>query len=137
MLFFSLLGPEFMSVRGAEDLGASRGASDAALLTRAKDGQLFSWPVLILLIAQPGCVAGIVRALCEAIAKNCPKAWVAIISNPVNSTVPIAAEVFKRCTFGFKQTLLVWFALLFCRHGMTMAYLEYLAWRASHQLLSA
>ena len=40
---------------------------------------------------------GIVKALCEAIAKNCPKAWVAIISNPVNSTVPIAAEVFKRC----------------------------------------
>ena len=39
---------------------------------------------------------GIVKALCEAIAKNCPKAWVAIISNPVNSTVPIAAEVFKR-----------------------------------------
>ena len=41
--------------------------------------------------------AGIVKALCEAIAKSCPKAWVAIISNPVNSTVPIAAEVFKRC----------------------------------------
>jgi hypothetical protein len=43
------------------------------------------------------CAAGIVKALCEAIAKSCPKAWVAIISNPVNSTVPIAAEVFKRC----------------------------------------
>ncbi|GAB4820437.1 hypothetical protein N2152v2_007483 [Parachlorella kessleri] len=40
--------------------------------------------------------AGIVKALCEGIAKHCPQAWVAIISNPVNSTVPIAAEVFKR-----------------------------------------
>ena len=43
------------------------------------------------------CRAGIVRDLCAAIAKYCPAAWVAIISNPVNSTVPIAAEVFKRC----------------------------------------
>ncbi|KAJ6989772.1 malate dehydrogenase, glyoxysomal [Populus alba] len=40
--------------------------------------------------------AGIVRTLCEAIAKCCPKAIVNIISNPVNSTVPIAAEVFKK-----------------------------------------
>jgi malate dehydrogenase len=40
--------------------------------------------------------AGIVKTLCEGIAKYCPEAWVAIISNPVNSTVPIAAEVFKR-----------------------------------------
>lgn len=40
--------------------------------------------------------AGIVTVLCEAIASACPEAWVCIISNPVNSTVPIAAEVFKR-----------------------------------------
>eukprot|EP00899_Mesostigma_viride_P025611 jgi/Mesvir1/6234/Mv00912-RA.1 len=40
--------------------------------------------------------AGIVRGLCEGIARHCPKAMVAIVSNPVNSTVPIAAEVFKR-----------------------------------------
>eukprot|EP00878_Enallax_costatus_P042544 GHUV01049939.1.p1 GENE.GHUV01049939.1~~GHUV01049939.1.p1 ORF type:complete len:302 (+),score=91.96 GHUV01049939.1:115-1020(+) len=40
--------------------------------------------------------AGIVAVLCEAIAATCPEAWVCIISNPVNSTVPIAAEVFKR-----------------------------------------
>lgn len=40
--------------------------------------------------------AGIVKTLCEGISKYCPDAWVAIISNPVNSTVPIAAEVFKR-----------------------------------------
>ena len=38
---------------------------------------------------------GIVRTLCEGVACYCPRAWVALISNPVNSTVPIAAEVFK------------------------------------------
>lgn len=40
--------------------------------------------------------ASIVQGLSEAIAKYCPGALVAMISNPVNSTVPIAAEVFKR-----------------------------------------
>ncbi|XP_020272602.1 malate dehydrogenase, glyoxysomal-like [Asparagus officinalis] len=40
--------------------------------------------------------AGIVRTLCEGIAKCCPNAIVNLISNPVNSTVPIAAEVFKK-----------------------------------------
>ncbi|XP_073312182.1 malate dehydrogenase, mitochondrial [Primulina huaijiensis] len=39
--------------------------------------------------------AGIVKSLCEAIAKYSPEALVNMISNPVNSTVPIAAEVFK------------------------------------------
>ncbi|KAJ2725991.1 hypothetical protein GGI07_000919 [Coemansia sp. Benny D115] len=39
--------------------------------------------------------AGIVKSLVEAIAVNSPKAFIAIISNPVNSTVPIAAEVLK------------------------------------------
>ncbi|XP_028755524.1 malate dehydrogenase, mitochondrial-like [Neltuma alba] len=40
--------------------------------------------------------AGIVKSLCNAIAKYCPNALVNMISNPVNSTVPIAAEVFKK-----------------------------------------
>jgi len=40
--------------------------------------------------------AGIVKSVCEAISKACPRALVNIISNPVNSTVPIAAEVFKK-----------------------------------------
>lgn len=40
--------------------------------------------------------AGIVATLAEGVARHCPDAWVLIISNPVNSTVPIAAEVFKR-----------------------------------------
>ncbi|KAF3439125.1 hypothetical protein FNV43_RR17400 [Rhamnella rubrinervis] len=50
--------------------------------------------------------AGIVKTLCEGIAKCCPKAIVNVISNPVNSTVPIAAEVFKRAgTFDPKRLL--------------------------------
>lgn len=40
--------------------------------------------------------AGIVKNLIEAIADNCPDAFIHIISNPVNSTVPIAAEVLKQ-----------------------------------------
>lgn len=39
--------------------------------------------------------AGIVRDLAEAAAKVAPKAFVAIITNPVNSTVPIVSEVYK------------------------------------------
>lgn len=40
--------------------------------------------------------AGIVRDLATGIAKAAPKAFVLVISNPVNSTVPIVAEVFKQ-----------------------------------------
>lgn len=40
--------------------------------------------------------AGIVQTLVEAVADKCPDAFILIISNPVNSTVPIAAEVLKR-----------------------------------------
>ena len=40
--------------------------------------------------------AGIVKGLVEACADNCPKAMLNIISNPVNSTVPIAAETLKQ-----------------------------------------
>lgn len=39
--------------------------------------------------------AGIVRDLVKGAAEHCPKAYLLIISNPVNSTVPIAAEVLK------------------------------------------
>lgn len=39
--------------------------------------------------------AGIVKALAEGVAKYCPNAIVNIISNPVNSTVPITAEILK------------------------------------------
>ena len=40
--------------------------------------------------------AGIVRNLVEGVAKHCPNAFVAIITNPVNTTVPIAAEILKK-----------------------------------------
>ncbi|KDP31258.1 hypothetical protein JCGZ_11634 [Jatropha curcas] len=39
--------------------------------------------------------ANIVKTLVEAVADNAPEALIHIISNPVNSTVPIAAEVLK------------------------------------------
>jgi len=39
--------------------------------------------------------AGIVKDLATGIATTCPKAFVLVISNPVNSTVPIVAEVLK------------------------------------------
>merc|ERR1719150_3569303 len=39
--------------------------------------------------------ASIVANLAKAAAKVCPNAMIAIISNPVNSTVPIASEMFK------------------------------------------
>lgn len=39
--------------------------------------------------------AGIVKGLVTAVAKHCPGAWINMISNPVNSTVPIAAETLK------------------------------------------
>ena len=40
--------------------------------------------------------AGIVRDLVSACADACPRALLNVISNPVNSTVPIAAEVLKK-----------------------------------------
>ena len=40
--------------------------------------------------------AGVVKTLAEAIVEQCPKALVGIITNPVNTTVAIAAEVFKK-----------------------------------------
>lgn len=39
--------------------------------------------------------AGIVKGIIDGIAQWCPEAYILIISNPVNSTVPIAAEVLK------------------------------------------
>jgi hypothetical protein len=60
--------------------------------------------------------AGIVSDLATAIAKNCPTAFICVISNPVNSTVPIVAEVLKKagvfdpkrcvCLLSFRHDLL-------------------------------
>lgn len=40
--------------------------------------------------------ASIVANLAKACAENCPQALICIIANPVNSTVPIATEVYKK-----------------------------------------
>jgi len=40
--------------------------------------------------------AGIVAQLAAACAKHCPNAFICIISNPVNSTVPICVETYKK-----------------------------------------
>lgn len=40
--------------------------------------------------------AGVVATIAKAISKSCPKALVGIITNPVNSCVPIASEVLKQ-----------------------------------------
>ncbi|WP_432456077.1 MULTISPECIES: malate dehydrogenase [unclassified Agarivorans] len=40
--------------------------------------------------------AGIVKNLIEKVAATCPSACIGIITNPVNTTVPIAAEVLKK-----------------------------------------
>jgi malate dehydrogenase len=40
--------------------------------------------------------ATIVKNLATAVAENCPNAHTLVISNPVNSTVPIVAEIFKK-----------------------------------------
>lgn len=40
--------------------------------------------------------AGIVSGIAEAVAKKAPKAFILIISNPVNSTVPVAVDALKR-----------------------------------------
>ncbi|THA04992.1 malate dehydrogenase [Rodentibacter pneumotropicus] len=49
--------------------------------------------------------AGIVRSLIEKVAAVCPKACVGIITNPVNTTVAIAAEVLKKAGVYDKRKL--------------------------------
>jgi malate dehydrogenase len=56
----------------------------------------FSWLPLSFLFATRQTNAGIVKTLVEGCAEFCPDAVLAIISNPVNSTVPIAAEILKK-----------------------------------------
>lgn len=49
--------------------------------------------------------AGIVRDLMQKVAEVCPNACVGIITNPVNTTVPIAAEVLKKAGVYDKRKL--------------------------------
>ncbi|KAK5627730.1 hypothetical protein RRF57_003445 [Xylaria bambusicola] len=50
--------------------------------------------IIVILLAFP-INAGIVKGLIEIAAEVAPKAFILVISNPVNSTVPIAAETLK------------------------------------------
>jgi malate/lactate dehydrogenase len=63
--------------------------------------------------------AALNRDFANAVSKNCPNASVAIISNPVNSTVPIFAEQMKKlgavCSFSRHLSLCFLFLLLFLR----------------------
>ncbi|GLS82371.1 malate dehydrogenase [Paraferrimonas haliotis] len=49
--------------------------------------------------------AGIVRGLIQACADNCPQALIGLITNPVNTTVAIAAEVLKKAGVYDKRKL--------------------------------
>ncbi len=49
--------------------------------------------------------AGVVRLIAEKIAVMCPKALVGIITNPVNTTIPIAAETLKEAGVYDKRRL--------------------------------
>ncbi len=49
--------------------------------------------------------AGIVKNLVQQIAKTCPQACIGIITNPVNTTVAIAAEVLKKASVYDKNKL--------------------------------
>lgn len=88
--------------------------------------------------------AGIVRTLCEGIAKCCPNAIVNLISNPVNSTVPIAAEVFKKAgTYDPKRLLGVTMldvvranTFVVCALSEKIVFLLYLLWSCSIICLS-
>lgn len=51
--------------------------------------------------------AGIVKNLIQQIAKTCPQACIAVITNPVNTMVAIAAEVLKKAGFTTKINCLV------------------------------
>ena len=77
-------------------------AGDAELGAALKDADLVIIPAGVP--RKPGMTrddlfkinAGIVAGLTEACATHCPNAMINMISNPVNSTVPIAAEVLKK-----------------------------------------
>jgi malate dehydrogenase len=65
--------------------------------------------------------AGIVKTLIEGVAEHCPDAFVCIISNPVNSTVPIAAEILKKAGVYDKAKLFGVTTLDVCRANTFVA----------------
>lgn len=98
-------------IRGAPGIAADishvNTASEVKGFEQAEIGDALSGAEVVLIPAgvprKPGMTrddlfntnASIVRDLAKAVAEHCPKAMVLIISNPVNSTVPIFAEVLK------------------------------------------
>mmetsp|Transcript_49427 Transcript_49427/g.73527 ORF Transcript_49427/g.73527 Transcript_49427/m.73527 type:complete len:358 (-) Transcript_49427:54-1127(-) len=89
---------EFNEFDDDQKAAAQAEASDAAL----KDADIVVIPAGVP--RKPGMTrqdlftvnASLNADFADAVAKNCPNAQVAIISNPVNSTVPIFAEVLKK-----------------------------------------
>ena len=65
--------------------------------------------------------ASIVQSLAEACAEACPDACFLVISNPVNSTVPIAAEVLKKLGVYKKNKLCGVTTLDVCRANTFLA----------------
>lgn len=65
--------------------------------------------------------AGIVAGVVKEAAKNCPNAALLIISNPVNSTVPIAAEILKKAGVYNKNLLFGVTTLDVCRANTFVA----------------
>lgn len=65
-----------------------------------RDGNILSVTLLMCLLTSFVDLfktnAGVIRDLLTGVAKFCPKAFVCIITNPVNSTLPIAVEVLKK-----------------------------------------
>ena len=109
-------------IRGAEGVAAdlSHCNTDVAVRGFSGDehlGTVLSGADLVIIPAgvpqKPGMTrddlfainAGIVRDLTAACAKHCPGALINVISNPVNSTVPIAAEVLKKAGVYDKKKL--------------------------------
>ena len=65
--------------------------------------------------------AGIVKTLAESCSEHCPKAMFLIISNPVNSTVPIFAETLKKKGVYDKRRLFGVTTLDICRANTFVA----------------
>ena len=100
-------------VRGTRGVGADLGHLDAGVPVRAFEGAAelgacLEGCDLVVIPAgvprRPGMSrddlfatnAGIVAELARACARHCPRALVAVISNPVNSTVPVAAAAMRK-----------------------------------------
>ena len=100
-------------LRGTPGVGADLGHVDGGAAVRAFEGPgelarcLEGCDVVVVpagVPRKPGMTrddlfntnAGIVRDLAAAVGRHCPAAFLAVISNPVNATVPVAAETLRQ-----------------------------------------